>query len=151
MKTIVREFSGDENESSPKKGLISSAYLSAKYSVLYKIGIANLAPSSHGSSVTPDMANLLFQIGTRSSIDFEEFVFEHLVRHAKSFTAKLPIGFPSLIIGILLSQIKDIMRADDVVGKTPSEVTFSHKLFEGKHARDIISHSVRHLSPLVKL
>lgn len=30
------------------------------------------------------------------------------------------------------------MRSDAVVGKAPRELTFSHKLFEGTHARDIV-------------
>lgn len=80
----------------------------------------------------------MYQISIRSSFDFGEFVYEHLFRQAKSFDVKLPIGFPSLVVGILLSQKKGIMCADDVIGKVPSKLTISHKLFEGKHACDIV-------------
>ena len=78
----------------------------------------------------------------RTSFDFGVFVFEHLVEHAKSFAVKLPFGFPSLISGILLAQMKDLFRIDDVVEKAPSELTFSHKLFTWKHACDLVRPSV---------
>ena len=64
------------------------------------------------------------------------------MKHAKSFAVKLPIGFPSLITGILLKQNKNILRSTDVAGKRPGVLNFSHKLFEGKHVRDLVRPSV---------
>lgn len=116
MKTIVNELSSRDDKEWPKNGLLPSAYLSAKYSILYRIEIDNLTPSSHGSGVTFDLTNLLYHICTRSSFIFGEFFFDQLVKHAKSYVVKLPIGFPSLIIGILLSQKKDNVCFNGVAG-----------------------------------
>ena len=89
-----------------------------------------------------DLACLIYQIGTRSSFDFGNFVLDHLAKHAKSFAVKLPIGFPSLITGIMLKQNKNILRSTNVVEKRPGVLNFSHKLFEGKHARDLVRPSI---------
>lgn len=81
----------------PKKGLLPSAFPSAKYYVLYRIVIVNMAASSHDSGVSPALANLLYQRGTRSSfVDY------------------------------------------DVVGVIYGKLTFSRKMFEGKHECGIV-------------
>ena len=139
---IAQEITGDETKVWPSKGTLPSSDLTAKYFILYRIGIANCAPSSHGSSIKADLARLIYQIGTRSSFDFGEFVLDHLAKHAKSFAVKLPIGFPSIITGILLKQNKNILRSTDVAGKRPGVLDFNHKLFEGKHARDLVRPSI---------
>ena len=129
----------------PKFGLpreLPSSDLTAKYSVLYRIGIANWPPSSHGSSIKAELACLIYKIGTRSSFDFGEFVFDHLEKHAKSFAVKLRIGFPSIITGILLKQNKNILHRTDVAGKRLGVLNVSHKLFEGKHVRDLVRPSI---------
>ena len=92
LDVIAKELTNDEKKTWPSKGSLPSSDLSAKYSVMYKIGIANWAPSSHGSSIKSDLACLIYQIGTRASFDFGEFVFNHLAKHAKSYAVKLLIG-----------------------------------------------------------
>ena len=69
-------------------------------------------------------------------------MFSHLVKHAKSYDVKLPIGFPSLLSGMMIAQKRDLLRTDDIDGKPLSELSFSHKLFEGKHARDLVMPSI---------
>ena len=69
-------------------------------------------------------------------------MFDHLAKHAKSFVVNLPIGFPSLITGILLDQNKNILRSSDVAGKRPGALIISPKLFEGKHVQDLVRPSV---------
>ena len=43
---------------------------------------------------------------------------------------------------MLVTQKRDLPRANDITGKPPSELSFSPKLFEGKHARDLAMPSV---------
>lgn len=57
------------------KGLLIASNLNVKYVILFKIGIPNWTPSSHGSSITPSLARLLYQIGTKVAFDFGEYVF----------------------------------------------------------------------------
>ena len=52
------------------------------------------------------------------------------------------IGFPSLISGMMIAKKRDLVRADDIAGKPPTELSFSHKLFEGKHAKDLVMPSI---------
>ena len=58
VQAIVDELSGRDDKGWPKKGLLPSAYLSAKYFVLYKIGISNWTPYAHGSAVTPSALSI---------------------------------------------------------------------------------------------
>ena len=82
LDVIAKEITGDETKVCPSKDTLASSDLTAKYLVLYRIGIANWAPFSHGSSIKAELACLIYQIGTRSSFDFGEFVFDHLAKHA---------------------------------------------------------------------
>lgn len=61
-----------------------------------------------------------------------------MLKHAEPYAVKLPIKSPSLITGILLSQNRDILRGGNVVVVVPEKPNFSHKIFEGKHAPDIV-------------
>lgn len=97
VQAIVDELLGCDDKVWPKNGLFPLTYLSAKYYVLYKIGISNWTLSSHGFGVTPALANLLYQMGTHASFDFGEFILDHLVKHAESYIVKLLIGSPSFI------------------------------------------------------
>lgn len=46
------------------------------------------------------------------------------MKHVESYVNKLPIGFPSLICGILANQKKNIVTSDDEVGIIPSVINF---------------------------
>lgn len=81
---------------------IPTESLTGKYAMLNRIGVENWAPTNHRSSITSTLAKLIFQIGTKSKINFGESVFEHTMRHDESFTINLPIDFPCLISRIIL-------------------------------------------------
>lgn len=68
-------------------------------------------------------------------------MFEHFVKHVKSYAVKLPIGYPSLVTGILLAQKKDLLHTDEAIRKIPSQLSFNYKVFEGKHACDLVKTS----------
>lgn len=70
-----------------------------------------------------------YQIGSRSSFDFGEFIFDYTVKYPESYVVKLPIGSPSLISEIAISQKKDIMRVDDIVGIVLGKLKSSHMFF----------------------
>lgn len=88
----------------PSKGLLVSLNLIVKYTILYKIGVENWAPSFHGSSIISNLASLLYPIGTKVAFDFDDHIFDQVVKHVKYYAAKLLIEFPSLISGILINQ-----------------------------------------------
>lgn len=115
-----------------------------KYVVLHKIGIANWCPSTHGSGVSPILASLLYQIGTRSTFNFGVFVFNHLLRHVDSFAIKLPICFPCLLSGFLIAQCPSVLGLSEGPSPDPSVLNLSYKLFQGSHVPDIV-HNIRPL------
>ena len=60
------------------------------------------------------------------------------MKHANSFAVKLPIAFPSLLCGIILSQHPGILVSTDVPSKRESPLSLSYRLFEGTHVADIV-------------
>lgn len=74
MKIIAQEITRNIYDGWPSKSLLTTSNLSKKYIVLHKIWVTNWAPTNHGSSITPSIASLLYQIGTRETFDFGEHV-----------------------------------------------------------------------------
>ncbi|XP_058784040.1 uncharacterized protein LOC131658803 [Vicia villosa] len=64
------------------------------------------------------------------------------LKHAGSYSVKGPIGFPSLICGIILNQFPNILNDKDSVCKRASPLLFHHKLFQGTHVHDVVTTSV---------
>lgn len=90
----VLESTGVTHKSWPRKGQLSAVVLSVNYDILHKIGLlANLMISSHGFGVSPQLTNLIFQLGVGTQVDFEAVIYEQIMRHANSFAIKLPISF----------------------------------------------------------
>lgn len=81
---------------------------------------------------------MLLKIGTKDAFDICEYAFEQVVKYAKSYTIKHPIGFPSLISRILITQKPYIVYAKDEIIFSSSLLNFTHKLFVGKHIFDIV-------------
>lgn len=65
---LVLELTSGTKRTWPSSGQLSAATLSLKYAILYKIGIANWCPSTHGFGLSPALASLLYHIGTRSRL-----------------------------------------------------------------------------------
>ena len=54
---------------------------------------------------------------------------------------KLPIAFPTVLCGIMLSQHPNMLNYTDSVMKRESPLSLHYKLFEGTHVPDIVSTS----------
>lgn len=93
----------------PRKGKLSASKLSVKHVVLLRIGAANWVPTSHTSTIATSLGKLVYIVGTKVKFDFGSYVFEQTLKHASTFAVKMPIDFPSLICGIILSQHPGIL------------------------------------------
>ncbi|WJX27714.1 hypothetical protein P8452_16501 [Trifolium repens] len=122
----------------PLKGKVPSAMLSVKYAILNRIGAINWVPTTHSSTIATSLAKFIYAIGTGADADFGSLIFDQIVEHGKSWAMKLVIAFPTIICGIILDQHPNILLPEDVPCKRDSPMTLSYKLFEGKHAADII-------------
>ncbi|WJX28620.1 hypothetical protein P8452_17315 [Trifolium repens] len=112
--------------------------LSIKYAILNRIGAANWVPTTHSSTIATSLAKFVYAVGTGANVDYGALIFDQIVEHGKSWAIKLVIGFPTLISDIILDQHPNILVPEDTPCKRESPMSFSYKLFEGKHAADIV-------------
>ncbi|KAH1228366.1 hypothetical protein GmHk_10G028367 [Glycine max] len=110
---IAKEITAKRVQHWPKKGKLSTGKLSVKYAILHRIGAAGYPP----------------------------IILPLLPQHSESFAVKLPIAFPIVLCGIMLSQHPNILNYTDSVMKRESPLSLHYKLFEGTHVPDIVSTS----------
>ena len=112
-----------------------------KYAILHRIGAENWVPTNHTSTVARGLGKFLYAVGTKSKFNFGNYVFDQTVKHSESFAVKLPIAFPVVLCGIMLSQHPNILNNIDCVMKRGSALSRHYKVFEGTHVPDIVSTS----------
>ncbi|KAH1193973.1 hypothetical protein GmHk_19G054877 [Glycine max] len=138
---IAKEITAKRVQHWPKKGKLSAGKLSVKYAILHRIGAANWVPTNHTSTVATGLGKFLYAVGTKSKFNFGNYIFDQTVKHSESFAVKLPIAFPTVLCGIMLSQHPNILNNIDSVMKRESPLSLHYKLFEGTHVPDIVSTS----------
>ncbi|KAL5142192.1 hypothetical protein HKD37_09G025420 [Glycine soja] len=138
---IAKEITAKQVQHWPKKGKLSAGKLSVKYAILHRIGAANWVPTNHTSTVATGLGKFLYAVGTQSKFNFGNYIFDQTVKHSESFAVKLPIAFPTVLCGIMLSQHPNILNYTDSVMKRESPLSLHYKLFEGTHVPDIVSTS----------
>ncbi|KAH1193335.1 hypothetical protein GmHk_19G054401 [Glycine max] len=138
---IAKEITAKQVQHWPKKGKLSAGKLSVKYAILHRIGTANWVPTNHTSTVATGLGKFLYAVGTKSKFNFGNYIFAQTVKHSESFAVKLPIAFPTVLCGIMLSQHPNILNNIDSVMKRESALSLHYKLFEGTHVPDIVSTS----------
>ncbi|KAH1199122.1 hypothetical protein GmHk_18G052549 [Glycine max] len=138
---IAKEITAKRVQHWPKKGKLSAGKLSVKYAILHRIGAANWVPTNHTSTVATGLGKFLYAVGTKSKFNFGNYIFDQTVKHSESFAVKLPIAFPTVLCGIMLSQHPNILNNIDSVMKRESALSLHYKLFEGTHVPNIVSTS----------
>ncbi|XP_057415249.1 uncharacterized protein LOC130710081 [Lotus japonicus] len=138
LNEIAKVISGKQVMQWPKKGLLPSGKLTAKFTVLSKIGAANWLATNHTSGITIPLAKLIFWIGTGAMMDFGQHVFEHTFKHVGSYAVKLSIMFPCLITELILQQHPSILQADEAPSKKGLPLNFDYRLFAGTHVPNIV-------------
>ncbi|GAA0158154.1 hypothetical protein LIER_15253 [Lithospermum erythrorhizon] len=104
---IIGELTGKTLTAWPSKGQLQASSLSLKYAVLHKAAIANLVPTSNNTNVSEELDRILT-------------------------SAKLkPIGFPSLICSMLITQHPCVLKKEDGLGEDAKSLTISEKLMKG--------------------
>ena len=110
---------------------------------IHKIGSSNWVPTNHVSTISISLGRIIHAIGTRVNYDFGKFIFDQTIRHASTNVVKLPISFPSLICGIILSQQPGILSTSDIPSRRKTPLSIHYKLFEGSHVNDVVMTSAR--------
>ncbi|MCH98861.1 envelope-like protein, partial [Trifolium medium] len=127
----------------PRKDKLSSTKLTAKYALLNKIVVVNWVPTTHSYDVATGLSKFIYAIGTRTKFDFGSYIFDQTIMHAHSLAVKMPIAFPTLLCGIILKQYPGILVNTNVPCKRKSTLSLDYRLFEGTHAADIATSSVK--------
>ncbi|KAL5191488.1 hypothetical protein HKD37_04G010762 [Glycine soja] len=139
---IAKEITAKRVQHWPRKGKLSAGKLSVKYAILHRIGAANWVPTNHTSTIATGLGKFLYAVGTKSKFNFGNYIFDQTVKHSESFAVKLPIAFPTVLCGIMLSQHPNMLNYTDSVMLRESPLSLHYKLFEGTHVPDIVSTSV---------
>ncbi|XP_045794053.1 uncharacterized protein LOC123888927 [Trifolium pratense] len=143
MNEVCKTITGDKVRIWPRAGKLSAAKLTTKYALLNKTGAANWVPTTHSNSVATGLAKFIYVVGTSTVFDYGTHIFNATILHGSSTAVKMPIAFPTLICGIILSQHPDICTNSDVPVSRPSALTMDFRLLEGTHAADIAVASLK--------
>lgn len=122
----------------PRKWKLSTSVLSVKYVVLHKFGAVNWVPTNHTSNISIGLSKFIYIVGTKSNFYFGSYVFYQTMKHVASYTVKMPIVFPSLICGVILSQHLSILINPDSTCKRDHPLLLHYRLFTRKHVPNIV-------------
>jgi hypothetical protein len=140
---VCRTITTGQVKEWPSRNHLSAGKLTVKYAILHKIGSANWVPTNHVSTISISLGRIIHAIGTRVNYDFGKFIFDQTIRHASTNVVKLPIAFPSLICGIILSQQPGILSTSDIPSRRKPPLSIHYKLFEGSHVNDVMTSAKR--------
>ncbi|XP_058767280.1 uncharacterized protein LOC131640946 [Vicia villosa] len=135
---VCQVITAKQVKSWPLKEKLTASKLCIKYAMLHKIEAANWVPTNHKSTISTVLGRFLYDVGTKAKFDYGTYIFDQTMKHARSFSVKGPIAFPSLLCGIILTQYPNILNEHDVVCKRESPLAFIYKLFQGTHVPDIV-------------
>ncbi|XP_050918943.1 uncharacterized protein LOC127136430 [Lathyrus oleraceus] len=135
---ICREITTKKMKEWPRKGKLSASALSVKYVVLHRIGSANWVPTNHTSNIATRLGNFIYIVGTKSNFDFGSYFFDQTIKHDASYAVKMPIAFPSLVYGVIMSQHPSILINSNSTCKRDPPLSLHYKLFTGKHVPNIV-------------
>ncbi|KAI5397450.1 hypothetical protein KIW84_063315 [Lathyrus oleraceus] len=140
---VCRIITAGQVKEWPSRKHLSTSKLTVKYAILHKIGSANWIPTNHVSTISIILGRIIHAIGTKINYDFGKFIFDQTIRHASTNVVKLPIAFPSIMCGIILSQQPGILNTNDMPSRRKTPLSIHYKLFEGSHINDVVMTSVR--------
>ncbi|XP_062104244.1 uncharacterized protein LOC133815417 [Humulus lupulus] len=103
----------------PSNTVISVSNLTYTYAVLHKFAITNWKPTSHTTTISFDMASLLYKVGTGLSINLASVIHDQIIGFRKGNRKNLNLPFPQVIYKVLSMQKKDLQRDQvDLVAPT---------------------------------
>ena len=75
MNLVTKELTGSLLLVWPELNVLTSALLTSKYAILHKIVVANWMPRLHITTISKDLAVLLYAIGTNVHFDMANVIF----------------------------------------------------------------------------
>lgn len=109
-----------------------------KYVILHRTEAANWVPTNHTFNIAIRLGKFIYIVGAKSSFDFGSYVFDQTMKHSTSYAVNMPMAFPSLICGIILSQHQSILISSNNICKRDPPLSLHYRLFSEKHVPDIV-------------
>ena len=103
---------------------------------MHKIAIANWMSRLHISTISKDLAVLLYTIGTNVSFDMANVIFQVIVSYAKAKTTVGGLPFLFLIHEVLTIQ-KDGLAENDDLEMPQKFLKISTKVYTSAHVQDV--------------
>jgi hypothetical protein len=138
---LCKALTGGQVKAWPIRAKVPAGKLTVKYALLNRIGSVNWVPTLHTSDISTGLAKFIYIVANKIPYDFGQYIFDQTLRHGKSGAVSLPIAFPTLLCGIIISQHPGIVSSDDVAKKRESPLIFHYKLFSNQHVPDIVGTS----------
>ncbi|GAA0165573.1 hypothetical protein LIER_40008 [Lithospermum erythrorhizon] len=127
---IVKTWSVDGTQ-------LATSILSLRYLILHKAALFCLVLGSNNTNVSHLMGKVLYVLRFDEQLNIGQVIFDQVIDHAKSHSTLKPIGFPSMICGILLAWKPDLLQLEDGVGVHVKPLMISEKLMKGKRVMDV--------------
>ncbi|XP_050890167.1 uncharacterized protein LOC127095533 [Lathyrus oleraceus] len=134
---IYRETTSKKVKESLRKGKLSASAFSVKYVILHIIGAVKWVPTNHTSNIAYGLGKFIYIVGTKSNFNFGSF-FDQTMKHVTSYVVKIPITFPSLIYGVILSLHPGILINSNSTCKRDPPLSLHYRFFTRKHVPNIV-------------
>ncbi|XP_058777803.1 uncharacterized protein LOC131652043 [Vicia villosa] len=134
---VCKALTANQVNTWPMKDKLPASKLSFKYAILHRIGAANWVPTNNSSVISVSFGKFIYVVGSKKAFDYGAYIFEQTMKHVGTCAVKMPIAFPTLICGIIISQHRGILPGTDVIAKRESTLSLHFKLFTGKHVPNI--------------
>ena len=136
MNVVTVELIGNSVLVWPDLNVLSSALLTTKYSILHRIAIANWMPRLHITTISKDLAALLYAIGTNVAFDMTNVIFQVIVSYVEAETTIGGLPFFFLIHEVLTVQ-KDGLVEDDDLEMPRKPLKIFTKVYTSAHVQDV--------------
>ena len=136
MNMVTKELTGNLMLVWLELNILTSALLTTKYVILHKITVANWMPRLHITTISKDLAVLLYAVGTNVPFDMANMVFQAIVGYAESKSTLGGLPFPFLIHEILNVQKEGFVDGDDL-DMVRKPLSISTKVYTGTHVQDV--------------
>ena len=136
MNMVTKELTGNQMLVWLELNILASAVLTTKYAILHKIDVANWMPRLHITTISKDLAVLLYAISTIVPFDMVNVVFQVIVSYAKSKSTLGGLSFLSLIHEILNVQ-KERLAGKDDLDMPQKPLSTSTKVYTKAHVQDV--------------
>ncbi|GAA0174989.1 hypothetical protein LIER_28256 [Lithospermum erythrorhizon] len=94
-------------------------------------------PTLNITNVSEALGRMLYVMGTEHVLNVGKIIFDQIVDHVKTGAKLKPIGLPSLICSLLITQHPTVLKKEDGIGEDAKPLTISDKLMKGKHVLDV--------------